>query len=31
MGKLDNSETKKYTQFLVKMLKKNFDNEYFAS
>jgi hypothetical protein len=27
MGKLDNSETKKYTQFLVKMLKKNFDNE----
>lgn len=27
MGKLDNSETKKYTQFLVKILKKNFDNE----
>ena len=27
MGKLDNSETKKYTQFLVKILKKNFDNQ----
>jgi hypothetical protein len=27
IGKLDNSETKKYTQFLVKILKKNFDNE----
>ena len=27
MGKLDTSETKKYTQFLVKILKKNFDNE----
>ena len=27
MGKLDNSVTKKYTQFLVKILKKNFDNE----
>ena len=28
MGKLDTSETKKYTQFLVKILKKNFDNEH---
>ena len=27
IGKLDNSDTKKYTQFLVKILKKNFDNE----
>jgi len=27
IGKLDNSETKKYTQFLIKILKKNFDNE----
>ena len=27
MGKLDTSETKKYTQFLVKILKKSFDND----
>lgn len=27
MGNLDTSKTKKYTQFLVKILKKNFDNE----
>ena len=27
MGKLDTSETKKYTQFLFKILKNNFDND----
>lgn len=27
MGKLDTSETKKYTQFLVKILKQSFDND----
>ena len=27
MGKLDTSETKKYTQFLVKIIKNNFDND----